>query len=230
MKAVYAFLFLILLSFKGFAQFEQPKKKLSIAPISNPKGQVAPTSSKAITYPSIFDKKDKLSSGVSLLKKKEEEVKSVFEKEQFASSAKEYTDKMNDQLKSEGFTSVVENKDYFYGEYTVYTKTIFIGCRDYGAIDGDRIGIYLNGERVIPVAVLGSSFDMREFDLKEGLNIIQIEALNTGEFFPNTGNFNFFDGNEKLITNQFWELNTGYKVVFKVYRINGPQLELKEKK
>ena len=93
MKAAFAFLFLILFSFKGFSQFELPKKTISIAPVSNPKGAVSPTSSKAITYPSIFDKKDKLGESVSLLKKKPEEEKSIFEKEQFASPAKVYTDK-----------------------------------------------------------------------------------------------------------------------------------------
>jgi hypothetical protein len=230
MKAVFAFLFLILISFKGFSQFETPKRTINIAPASDPKGTVAPSTSKSITYPSIFDKKDKLLSGVSLLKKKEEEVKSIFEKEQFASPAKEYTDKMNDQLKSEGLTSVVENKDYFYGEYKVYTQNIFIGCRDYGAVDGDLITIYLNGEKVIPLIRLESGFIRYEFQLKDGLNIIQIEALNTGELFPNTGQFNFFDGNQKLITNQYWGLNTGYKGIFKVYRMTGIEPELKDQK
>ena len=81
MKAVYAFLFFILFSFKGFSQFELPKKTITIAPVSNPKGADSPTSSKSISYPSIFDKKDKLGENVSLLKKKPEEEKSIFEKE-----------------------------------------------------------------------------------------------------------------------------------------------------
>ena len=98
MKAIFAYLFLILISFKGFSQFESPKKTINIAPISNPKGTVSPISSKAITYPSIFDKKDKLSESVSLLKKKPEEEKSIFEKEQFASPAKDYTEKANKML------------------------------------------------------------------------------------------------------------------------------------
>ena len=98
MKAAYAFLFFILFSFKGISQFELPKKTISIAPVSNPKGADSPTSSKSISYPSIFDKKDKLGESVSLLKKKPEEEKSIFEKEEFASPAKVYTDKMNKQV------------------------------------------------------------------------------------------------------------------------------------
>ena len=229
MKVAFAFLFLILLSFKGFSQFELPKKTINIAPVSNPKGVVSPTSSKAITYPSIFDKKDKLLESVSLLKKKPEE-ESIFEKEQFASPAKAYTEKMNNQLKTEGYSSVVENKDFFLGEFIVFTKNIFVGCRDYGAIDGDMITIYLNGMKVIPIIGLESGYKTYPFDLKEGLNIVEVEALNTGELFPNTGQFNLFDGNKKLITNQFWGLTTGYKGIFRIVRMKGTELEVKNKK
>lgn len=238
MKAVFAFLLLLLISFKGFSQFETPKRTVNIAPVTDPKGTAkptnesktnfAPSSAKSITYPSIFDKKDKLLSGVSLLKKKEEEPKSVFENEQFASPGAEKTKELNNQLKAEGLTSVVENRDFFYGEYKVYTKTIYIGCRDYGAIDGDAITIYLNGEKAVPLIGLESGFKQYTFELKEGLNVIQIEALNTGELFPNTGQFNFFDGNQKLITSQQWALNTGYKGIFKVVKMKG--IELEEKK
>lgn len=228
MKAAVAFLFLMLVSFKGFSQFESPKRTVNIAPISNKSGQISNMSSKSITYPSIFDKKDKLLSGVSLLKKAPEVEKSVMEKEKFATPATGYTEKMNDQLKTEGLTSIVENSDFFFGEYTVYTKDIFIACRDYGAIDGDAIAIWLNGEKVIPLIVLESGFKKNVFDLKVGLNIIQIEALNTGALFPNTGQFTFFDGNEQLINNQQWVLNTGYKAIFRIVRVKGVELEVKK--
>ena len=228
MKGAFAFLFLFLFSFKGFSQFESPKKTISIAPVSKPKGIDSPKSSKEITYPSIFDKKDKLLSTFSLLKKKPEEEKSIFEKEQFASPAKEYTEKANKMLKTEGYASVVDNSDSFLGEFKVYTKNIFVGCRDYGAIDGDLITIYLNGEKVVPLYELQSGFNKYSFELKIGLNIIEIEALNTGEFFPNTGQFTFFDGNDNLITNQQWALNTGYKAIVKIVRVEGVELELKK--
>ncbi|MGV3697390.1 hypothetical protein [Flavobacterium sp.] len=228
MKATFALLFLMLFSFNGFSQFETPKKTINIAPISNPKGSVSPTSSKSITYPSIFDKKDKLLSGVSLIKKKPEEEKSVFEKEQFASASKEATEKMNKQLKSEGHESVVENSDFFFGEYTVYTEKLFIACRDNGAIDGDNVSISVNGEKIVPLIYLEDGFKKYTFKLKEGLNTVHIEALNTGMLFPNTGQFTFFDGNEKLVTNQNWNLNAGYKAIIKIVMIEGAPLEIKK--
>ena len=223
MKAAFAFLFLIVISFKGFSQFEIPKKSINIAPISNPKGIVVPKSSKSITYPSIFDKKDKLVSGVSLLNKKPEEGKSIFEKEQFASPAKEYTDKMNKQMKTEGMTRENVSSDMFLGEFKIFTEKLSISCRDNSAVDGDAVCIWLNGERVIAVVGLEGSFKTYNFSLKKGLNTIQIEALNVGEVFPNTGQFAFFDGNEKVVTVQNWDLNTGYKAIVKLYRTDGLQ-------
>jgi len=221
MKAALAFFFLAIISFKGFSQIETPKKKINIAPIPDAKGTVAPSSAKVITYPSIFDKKDKLLSGVSLLKKKEEEPKSVFEQKEFTSQSKEQTDKMNKQMQSEGLTSVVENSDFFYGEYKIFTSKIIIACRDNGQIDGDQVAIWINNERVQPVISLEEGFKRYTFELKVGVNDIFIEALNTGMLYPNTGQFAFFDGNEKSITIQNWNLNTGYKGIIKVRRIDG---------
>lgn len=226
MRSVFALLFLLVFSFKGFSQFEMPKKTLKIAPVSNPSGQVAPTSSKSITYPSIFDKKDKLLENVSLLKKKPEEEKSIMEKEKFVDQSKQYTDKMNDMLKREGVTSVVENNDVFLGEFIVTTINLNLSCRDFGAIDGDNVSIWLNGKMVIPSIYLDSGLKRYSLELIEGSNIIQIEALNTGELFPNTGQFVFFDANEKLVTNQQWVLNTGYKAVVRIKKVQG--LESKE--
>lgn len=222
MKAGYAFLFFLLFSLKGFSQFETPKRTINIAPVSAPKGNVAPTSSKSITYPSIFDKKDKLTSGVSLLKKEETE-KSIFEKEKFASPVQEYTDKMNQQLKAEGYTRENVSSDMYLGDFKLFTEKLSIACRDNSAIDGDQVCIWLNGERAVPVITLEGSFKTYTFMLKKGLNDIQIEALNVGESFPNTGQFSFFDGNGKLITTQNWDLNTGYKAIMKINRMDGLQ-------
>lgn len=231
MKLGFAIMFTIFFCFNGFSQFEMPKKTLKIAPISNPSGQVSPTSSRAITYPSIFDKKDKLTESVSLLNKKPEPEKSVMETEKFESPAQDYTDKLNKKmerdLQQEGLETVVENKDFFFGEFKVSTRKLFIACRDYGAIDGDNVSIWLNGEKVIPAIYLDTGYKKYTFELKEGLNTVFIEALNTGLYFPNTGQFTFFDGNEKLVTNQQWALNSGYKAIIKLIKVD-ELLEIKK--
>lgn len=218
---------LLLISFKGFSQFESPRKIVNIAPVSTPKGNQSQTSStaipavsKPITYPSIFDKKDKLLSSISLLKKPEEE-KSIFEKEQFDSPAKQYTEKMNKQLKTEGYTRENVSSDMFLGDFRITTEELNISCRDNSAIDGDQVCIWINGERAVPVVTLQGSYKTYTFKLKKGMNVVQIEALNVGEVFPNTGQFSFIDGNNRLITNQNWDLNTGYKAIVKIDRMEG---------
>jgi hypothetical protein len=227
MKAYYFSSVVLLFSFKSFSQFEIPKRTINIAPVQNNSGSISPSSSKVITYPSIFEKKDKLLESVSLLKKKPVEEKSVMEQEQFENPAKEHTEKMNKMMAREGLSREIVNSDMFLGEFIIFTENLYISCRDNGAIDGDNVSVWLNGERVLPFIGLESGFKKYQFNLKKGINILEIEALNTGELFPNTGQFVFFDGNEKLVTNQNWDLNSGYKAVIKIQRLEGIEPEKK---
>jgi hypothetical protein len=227
MKAHFFVLVVLLFSFKGFSQFEIPKRTINIAPVQNTSGSISPSSSKVISYPSIFEKKDKLLQSVSLLKKKPVEEKSVMELEQFENPAKEHTEKMNKMMAREGLSREIVNSDMFLGEFIIFTENLYISCRDNGAIDGDNVSVWLNGERVLPFIGLESGFKKFEFNLKKGINILEIEALNTGELFPNTGQFVFFDGNEKLVTNQNWDLNSGFKAVIKIQRLEGIEPEKK---
>lgn len=227
MKAHYFSLVVLLFSFKGFSQFEIPKRTINIAPVQNNSGSISPSSSKVINYPSIFEKKDKLLESVSLLKKKPVEEKSVMEQEQFENPAKEHTEKMNKMMAREGLSREIVDSDMFLGEFIIFTENLYISCRDNGAIDGDNVSVWLNGERVLPFIGLESGFKKFEFNLKKGINILEIEALNTGELFPNTGQFVFFDGNEKLVTNQNWDLNSGFKAVIKIQRLEGIEPEKK---
>lgn len=219
MKAVYAFLFLILLSFKGLAQFEQPKKKLSIAPVSNPKGQVAPTSSKAISYPSIFDKKDKLLSGVSLLKKAPEEEKSIFEKEQFASVAQEYTDKMNKQI-TDGKIYEYYKKDYLLATYKCSTKIAKFALKDFGDPDGDVVRIWLNDVVVIEAIRLESGYREIQLNLRDGQNQLVIEALNEGTVSPNTAQFSIFNDKGAIIGNNLSGLLQNVKATIIINKVD----------
>ena len=219
MKAFFALTFLIVLSFHGYSQFENPKKTLKIAPISNPSGQVAPTSSKAITYPSIFDKKDKLLEGISILNKKPEESKSVLEGEQFESQSKEYTDRMDN--KKDGEFHEKYKSDNFLGQFKVGTKIISIACRDHEYPDGDLVRIWLNDRVAVEAILLDVDFKEVFLELDEGLNKIEIEALNQGDSGPNTAQFVMYDANKGIITNNKWNLTTGAKSKLIILKENG---------
>ncbi len=226
MKAVFALLFLLIFSFKGFSQFEQPKKTLKIAPVTNPSGQVSPTSSKSITYPSIFDKKDKLLENVSLLKKKPEAEKSIMEKEQFADPSKQYTEKMN-KKSSDGEILEKFKSDSFLGEFKTGTKIISIACRDHEAPDGDLVRIWLNDKIVVDAILLDVDFKEVYLDLNEGINKIEIEALNQGESGPNTAQFVIYDQKKGMITTNKWNLTTGVKAKLVILKDDGTLEEQK---
>ncbi|WP_293890650.1 hypothetical protein [Flavobacterium sp.] len=218
MKAAFAFLFLMF-CFKGFSQFELPKKTISIAPVSNPKGTVSPTSSKSITYPSIFDKKDKLLSTVSLLKKKPEDEKSIFEKEQFASPAKIYTDKMNKQV-TDGKIYDYYKKDYLLATYKCSTAIAKFALKDFGDPDGDVVRIWLNGEIVINAITLESGYREIKLDLRNGQNLLVIEALNEGTVSPNTAQFSIFDDKGGMIGNNLSGLLTNVKATIIINKVD----------
>ena len=219
MKAAYAFLFFILFPFKGFSQFELPKKTITIAPVSNPKGADSPTSSKSISYPSIFDKKDKLGESVSLLKKKPEEEKSIFEKEQFASPAKEYTDKMNKQI-TDGKIYDYYKKDYLLATYKCSTTIAKFALKDFGEPDGDVVRIWLNDEIVINAITLENGYREIQLNLRNGQNLLVIEALNEGMVSPNTAQFSIFNDKGEIIGNNLSGLLTNVKATIIINKVD----------
>jgi hypothetical protein len=226
MKTGFTFLFLLIFSFQGFSQFETPKKTLKMAPVTNNSGTIAPTSSKSITYPSIFDKKDKLLENVSLLKKKPEVEKSIMEKEQFENPSKQYTEKMN-KKSSDGEILERFKSDSFLGQFKTGTKIISIACRDHEAPDGDLVRIWLNDKIVVDAILLDVDFKEVYLDLNEGINKIEIEALNQGESGPNTAQFVIYDQKKGMITTNKWNLTTGVKAKLVILKDDGTLEEQK---
>jgi hypothetical protein len=225
MKVVPFLLILFLCNAKGFSQFENPKKSIRIGAIkekkSPPQKVDVDTTQAPIKYESTIgmDKDEKLLKSISIAPKVG--LKSPENKEPLRNPSEIYTEQIQKQMKEEGISKEILNTDLYLGEFIVYTVELNTACRDYGAIDGDNVRIWLNGELVVRNVGLESGFKNYKLELIEGLNIIHIEALNTGEFFPNTGQFIFTDGNQKLITNQNWGLNSGYKAIIKVRMIKG---------
>ncbi|MBM6500156.1 hypothetical protein [Flavobacterium macrobrachii] len=213
--------------FNGYSQFELPKKTLKIAPISNPSGQTSPTTStsSALKYPSIFDKKDNLAGKISLLNQKPEETKSVMETEKFESQSKEYTDRLN--KKSDGKILEKFKSDSFLGQFKVGTKIISIACRDHEAPDGDLVRIWLNDKMAVDAILLDVDFKEVYLELNEGINKIEIEALNQGESGPNTAQFVIYDQKKGTVTTNKWNLTTGVRAKIIILKEDGV---LEEKK
>lgn len=122
-----------------------------------------------------------------------------------------YTDRFNNQLKEEGVSPELFNRDMDLGKAIVFTKTIELANRDYGLIDGDNIRVWLNGVLVNPSIVLRDEFQKFTVELNPGNNIIEIEALNYGAISPNTGQYNFYDATGNLFSQKYWNLGIGFK-------------------
>lgn len=221
MRRILLILFIICVSFKSFAQSEFLNKSNSFEPVKP--NLSAPTTA----TPSVFKLHTQPQTSTS--KSIVEENKLQFTNpNDFKNPNDIYKEKLNKKLNVEGLGSVVENKDFFFGEFEVTTETLFIACRDNGQIDGDNVCIWINGEKVVPLVYLEGNFKKFTVEIKMGINKIEIEALNTGLLYPNTGQFTFFDGNEKLITNQNWNLNAEYKAILKIRRIKGLEIEVRK--
>lgn len=226
MKFIYCILLVFCISMMGFSQIESPNRTFKIAPVKRPDAPPKPTSvadtPAIIKFESSLDKKDeKLLKNFTLLPKKEEKNIMDTSDPTLRNIAEVHTQKQNDMLKSEGYSREIVNSDVFLGEFVVYTTELTTKCRDYSNVDGDNVRIWLNDEIVVTSVYLESGFKSYVLQLKEGLNIIKIQALNVGEYFPNTGQFIFYDGNGKAVTNQNWGLNSGYNAIIKIRKLKG---------
>ena len=214
MRISWCVFFIVCMTTKGFSQFELPKKTIFIAPIS--KNPELPKSASSLKYPSIFDKKDDVSKfNISLLKKKEETPKNIMSKPEFKNPGDVVKAKLN---KSEGEIQEGFRTDQFLGEFRSQAKSVRIVCRDHEAPDGDRVKILLNGLVVEWNIVLESEFKELRFDLKNGFNKIDFEALNQGTSGPNTAEFQVYDELGNLISANKWNLTTGVKATIIVVK------------
>jgi hypothetical protein len=181
--------------------------------------------SNAVKYPSIFDKKDNSIGSFSLLNQKPEETKSIMEPEQFESQSKDYTDRMN--KKTDGKILEKFKSDSFLGQFKVGTKIISIACRDHEAPDGDLVRIWLNDKIAVDAILLDVDFKEVFLDLNEGINKIEIEALNQGSSGPNTAQFVIYDEKKGMVTTNKWNLTTGVRAKIIILKEDGILLEKK---
>ncbi|WP_111708096.1 hypothetical protein [Lutibacter citreus] len=118
--------------------------------------------------------------------------------------------------KGKDVTHAKLRSDFSLGTVTSSTKSVKIECRDYSAIDGDRIRIYLNEKIVSDNISLKSNYYVYYIDLEKGYNRIDFQALNQGLSGPNTAELSVYDANGNLISSKEWNLTTGQTATFGV--------------
>ena len=140
----------------------------------------------------------------------------MLDREDFADSGKRYTDAMNEyqaRLDRERRGNVPrENIDF--GVFKGNSKQLIIKCRDFGAIDNDRVAILNNNRTVVPGIFLSGTFTQITMQLEEGFNKIAIKALNQGSLGANTAEFYIYDELGNLVYSNQWLLATGFEAQF----------------
>lgn len=97
------------------------------------------------------------------------------------------------------------------GSFATKSKSVKIICRDFQYPDGDKVRIFINNVPVVYSLTLTQSYQSFEIPLDEGVNTIEIVALNQGTSGPNTAAFKIFNDSGMLISENEWNLATGAK-------------------
>ncbi|ARV08547.1 hypothetical protein BTO05_02420 [Winogradskyella sp. PC-19] len=103
--------------------------------------------------------------------------------------------------------------DQFLGQYDIDTEFVNIVCRDHEYPDGDRVSVSLNGEVVYNNVLLTSQYRRLKINLTQGINKIDITALNQGDSGPNTAEFVVYDDKGTVVSSKEWNLLTGVKAM-----------------
>jgi hypothetical protein len=151
---------------------------------------------------------------------------SMIQTNDFINPGDEVRDKMNSKIEktlvTNGLkedTSYLSQKDLDFGIIRTKSKYLMIRVRDYGAIDGDLIKatIIHNYQSTILAnnLFLDSGFKDIKLSLQEGLNHLELEALNRGSLGGNTGAFYIYDAEGNLLLSDLWNnFDTGVKSKF----------------
>ncbi|HEY4618579.1 MAG TPA: hypothetical protein VIH09_10340 [Flavobacterium sp.] len=124
---------------------------------------------------------------------------------------------VNNGLKEDA--SYLNVKDLNFGVIRTKSKTLMIRVRDYGAIDGDLIKatIIYNYKNTILAnnLYLDTNFKDIKIELQDGINDLELEALNRGALGGNTGAFYIYDEDGKMLLSDLWNnFDTGVKSKF----------------
>lgn len=214
---------IVILSSSGiYAQSEFTNKTLTVPPplfdnkVNTPPNSI-PFSDQAlpsVKTPSLFDMKTEKSAPFKI--GKPENKINMESQNNFANPGDDYKRKMNAVPDRGDYKEFRKNQ--YLGDFKSKAKSIKVVYRDFGAVDGDMIRIYINGKIIRSEIYLISDFQGFDLDLKSGFNKIDFEALNQGSSGPNTAEFRVYDDRGILISGGQWNLATGFKATIIVVK------------
>ena len=102
-------------------------------------------------------------------------------------------------------------KDQWIGNFESSGGFVTLVYRDHGDVDGDAIRIFLDDDIIKPHVMLLGGFQGLKINLIEGVNKIEIQALNHGTAPPNTAQFQLYDHNGNVLSTNTWNLAAGFR-------------------
>ena len=108
--------------------------------------------------------------------------------------------------------------DQFLGEIRNDGEYVNIILRDHEYPDGDLIKGQVNENVVLPAILLTEKAKGFKLDLKTGFNVVDFVAINQGSSGPNTAEIIVYDDQGKLVGTNRWNLATGVKATYIIYK------------
>ena len=138
--------------------------------------------------------------------------------ERFINSNDLYLSRLN-RKKTESNKNINKFKvDQFLGEIRNDGDYVSIILRDHEYPDGDLIKVQINEDVVMPAILLTEKAKGFKLDLKSGFNVVDFVALNQGSSGPNTAEIIVYDDQGKLVGTNRWNLATGVKATYIIYK------------
>ena len=138
--------------------------------------------------------------------------------ERFINSNDLYLSRLN-KKNSESNKNINKFKvDQFLGEIRNDGEYVNIILRDHEYADGDLIKVEVNESVVMPAILLTEKAKGFKLDLKSGFNVVDFVALNQGSSGPNTAEIIVYDDQGKLVGTNRWNLATGVKATYIIYK------------
>ena len=100
--------------------------------------------------------------------------------------------------------SLLDRVDRYLGQYKTTSKFFTVKYRDYIAIDGDLINVYLNGELLRSSLYLNYEFGEFRIPLALGFNNIEFVVTSTGTSGGNTAELHVLDDSNRDVTTEYW--------------------------
>ncbi|WP_158849641.1 hypothetical protein [Algibacter sp. L1A34] len=224
MKFYYSFFILLFFTISSFAQIDSRNKSTPFPVIERENDSLKAEIPKPSTP--IEAKSDPLSGmnapRVSIDLSTPKRQLSMFPEEEFGNPGELYAKNLDRQAKAVLPDGYGENaglkEDAFWGDYHTKSLSIQVKYRDYSAVDGDLLRVYVNGDVIRSNVYLTRGFSGFTLKLLEGSNKIDFFAINTGASGPNTAEYRIVDDTGAVIASKVWALEKGVKVTVVVVK------------